>query len=66
MHVVKSSKNKAKHVISSKISNQGRKGSISGSKTVSLVETWGQAAVQDEGSFDHGSSVFPVIYFMCK
>jgi len=40
--------------------------SISSSKEVSLVETWGQAVVQDGGSVDHGSSAFPIIYFMYK
>jgi len=47
-------------------SNQGGKDSISSSKAVSLVETWGQAVVPDNGSADHGISIFPGIFLMEK
>jgi len=53
-------------VIASKSSSQGGKGTISSSKVVSLVGTWGQAVVQDGGSADHGISLLLVIFFMYK
>jgi len=36
---------------------------ISSSRAVPLVETWGQAVVQDGESVDHGISVLPVSFF---
>jgi len=43
-------------------SNKGGKNTISSSKAVPLVETWGQAVVQNGGSADHGISGSPVSY----
>ena len=56
--------NKAKSTIASKASNQGGKDTISSSKAVSLVGTWGQAVVQDGGSADHGINPFPIIFLI--
>jgi len=39
---------------------------ISSSKAVFLVETWGQAVVQNGGSVDHEISLFSVIFRMYK
>ena len=36
---------------------------ISSSKAVPLVETWGQAVVQDGESADHGISVLQISFF---
>ena len=36
---------------------------ISSSRTVPLVETWGQAVVQDGESVDYEISVLPVSFF---
>jgi len=44
--------------------NQGGKDSISSSKVVSLLGTWGQAVVQYGGSGDNGISLVPVIFLM--
>jgi len=56
----------AKNIIATKSSNLGGKDSISSSKAVSLVETWGQAVVRDERSVDHGINIFPVIFLTYK